>query len=93
MIEVSKWWGRGRRERFGEIDIEPAAPSQPVAAPTPNKAETKIGKPKPLRPGERIEKEIRKQARELRQPSETAQPRKKRDYDALIARAIEDLQL
>ncbi len=71
MFEVSKYWGHGRRGDL-DIDIEPS-PSQPatvasgVQAPAP-KIDVRTGKPapRPPRPGERIEKEIRKQARESR---------------------------
>ena len=46
---------------------------------------------KPLRPGERLERQARKYATEEKPVQK--RHRKRRDYDAMIARALEDLDL
>ena len=91
--EEESWWDRARDERNGVV-IPPPDSSAPVHSQTKHAHTLVSTKPaqenpttgKVYRPGERLERQARKFAQ-----SHAVQPRKRRDYDALIARALEDL--
>ena len=96
MTSISSWWGRGRKDRIGtgqikQLEPETAAENPAIAPPggvTRPEPDPKTGKVYP--PGKRLEKQAREYAR-TQEPAK--KPRKKRNYDALIARALEEMTL
>ena len=95
MDDITSWWGTAQKERYGQRKIrrqdpEPTPMDDPRIAPPGG-----ITKPEPdpetgktLRPGELLERQMRQYAQK-EQPKPKL--RKRRDYDAKIARALKDL--
>ena len=89
--EEESWWDRARDERNGVVMPPPDPAGQRLAHATPGFVATKPEQENPTtgkvyRPGERLERQARKFVQKQTPPA-----RKRRDYDALIARALEEL--
>ena len=88
MDDITSWWGTAQKERYGQRKIrrqdpEPTPMDDPRIAPPGG-----ITKRKTLRPGELLERQMRQYAQK-EQPKHKL--RKRRDYNAKIARALKDL--
>ena len=96
MDDITNWWGASQKERYGQRKIrrqepEPTPMYDPRIAPPGG-----ITKPEPdpetgktLRPGELLERQMRQYAQ--KEQPKSSKPRKRRDDDAKIARALSDL--
>jgi len=91
--EEESWWDRARDERNGVVMSPPDPPAGQRLAHTATSGTLMPTKPaqenppeKVYRPGERLERQARKFVQKQAPPA-----RKRRDYDALIARALEEL--
>ena len=115
MANLSSWWGRCHEERTGRGTIRQPPPEpeicNPAIAPPGGitRSEPNPITGKPLRPGERLERQARKYATlkshailatqkshailATEEKPVQKRHRKRRDYDAMIARALEDLDL
>ena len=97
--ETSGWTGAGQGGRFGTVERQPiqpqiaaiasgAAPAGGVTRPPPNPITGK-----PYRPGERLERQARQFAKKQAPSAHAAATpsRRTRDYETMIARALEEM--
>ena len=97
----SAWSGVGRVAHFGTVEYKPIQADKPVVNPAVVPPGGVTGPPtnpltgKPRRPGELLERKARQFAKEQAAAAKPiAKPRRsKRDYEALIARALAEMDL
>ena len=96
----SAWSGAGRVAHYGTVEHKPIQADKPVVNPAVAPPGGVTGPPtnpltgKPRRPGELLERKARQFAKEQAAAAVKEKPRRsKRDYDALITRALAEMEL
>ena len=95
----SAWSGAGRVAHYGTVEHKPIQADKPVVNPAVAPPGGVTGPPtnpltgKPRRPGELLERKARQFAKEQAAAAIAKPRRSKRDYEALIARALAEMDL